>query len=299
MYDPTTRTWSLATATAGSFALADDHTYDVQVSVSAAGAVRSDISAGELVIDTTPPVITLNPISPDASGASVINGFEQGQSLTLTGTTTAQVGSTVTLTGLDGVTRSAIVQAGANGLNLYSIPVPGTAINGMADGTYTPQVSVTNLFGLTGTDTESLLLDTTGPAAPAVLLPEAPGGVSAMEAANGTPLQISLPVGLAVGDTLTTVVINPDGTTLVLTKVLTTTDLTLGIITQTIPAAVLTVDGTWTTRTTLTDKAGNTSAPQTGSFVLDTAAPGLPSVGVPEASNGVNAAEALSNGHAP
>jgi hypothetical protein len=106
-YDPTTKTWSLDTATAGSFGLADDQTNDVQVSVSAAGAVRTDISSGELVLDTTPPTITLNPISPDASGASVINGFEQGQSVTLTGTTTAQVGSTVTLTGLDGVTRTA------------------------------------------------------------------------------------------------------------------------------------------------------------------------------------------------
>ncbi len=313
-YDPATKTWSLATATAGSFGLADDHIYNVAVSTSTAGGTltRSDISAGELVIDTTPPTITLNPISPDGAGASVINGFEQNQAVTLTGTTTAQVGSTVTLTGLGGQTYTATVQAGTNGLNTFSIPVTGTDITALTDGTYTPTASVTNLFGLTGTDTESLIVDTNAPSAPTVALPEALGGINAAEALSnsGTPLVVTLPVDAAVGDTVTTLVTNPDGTVLVLTHVIVASELPAAqggtgtgtgpfTVTQTIPSSALTVDGPWTTRTTVTDTAGNASVPQTASFTLDTAAPGVPGVALPEALNGVSAAEALSNGGTP
>jgi hypothetical protein len=297
-YNTTTGAWSLAVP-AGVLPLGAA-IYNVDVSTAPVSfPARSDISAGELVLDTTPPVITLNPISPDASGASVINGAEQNLPITLTGTTTAQVGSTVTLTGLDGVTRTATVQAGTDGLNTYSIPVPGSAINGMVDGTYTPQVSVTNLFGLTGTDTENLRLDTTAPSAPTVALPEAAGGINAIEASNGTPLDVTLPIDAEVGDTVTTVVTNPNGTSTVLNTVLSATDIARGQITQTIPSSALTVDGNWSTRTTVTDTAGNVSAPQTGAFVLDTSAPGQPGVALPEALNGVNAAEALSSGGTP
>ncbi len=311
-YDPATKVWTLTTATAGSFNLADDNTYNVQVSVAAAGVPpRSDISAGELVIDTTPPTITLNPISPDAAEASVINGAEQNLPVTLTGTTTAQVGSTVTLTGLNGQTYTATVQAGTNGgANTFSIPVTGTDIAALTDGTYTPQVSVTNLFGLTGTDTETLIVDTTAPSAPTVALPEAPGGISALEAANGTPLVVTLPADARVGDTVTTVVLDPNGGSTVLKHVIQASELPAAqggtatgtgpfTITQTIPSTALTVDGPWTTSTTLTDTAGNTSVPQPGAFVLDTTAPGVPGVALPEAANGVNAAEALSNGGTP
>jgi hypothetical protein len=300
-YNPTTKLWSLDTATAGSFNLADDQTYDVQVSTTTAGGTltRNDISAGELIIDTTPPVITLNPISPDGAGDSVINGFEQNQALVLSGTTDAQVGSTVTLTGLGGQTYTAIVQAGTNGLNTFSIPVLGTDISALIDGTLTPSVSVTNLFGLIGTDTESLLIDTTAPSAPALLIPEAPGGINAAEAANGTPLEITLPVDAVAGDTVTTIVTNPDGTVLVLSTVLTAADITAGAITQLVPSSALTVDGPWTTSTAITDTAGNTSVPQTGSFTLDTTAPGTPAVALPESLNGVNAAEAASLGGTP
>ncbi len=313
-YDPVTKAWSLDTAAAASFNLQDDTTYNVVVNVTAAGVpARSDISAGELVLDTTPPVITLNPISPDASGASVINGAEQNLPITLTGTTTAQVGSTVTLTGLDGVTRTATVQAGVNGgPNTFSIALPGAVIDGLVDGTYTPQVSVTNLFGLTGTDTESLRVDTTAPSAPTVALPEALGGINAAEALSngGTPLLVTLPADAKVGDTVTTLVTNPDGTVLVLTHVIVASELPAAqggtatgtgpfTVTQTIPSSALTVDGPWTTRTTVTDTAGNASVPQTASFTLDTAAPGVPGVALPEALNGVNAAEALSNGGTP
>ena len=302
-YDPVTKAWSLDTATAANFALQDDHTYDVAVGVTAAGLpIRNDISTGELILDTTPPTITLNPISPDASGVSVINAQEQNQPLVLTGTTDAQVGSTVTLTGLDGVTRTAIVQAGVNGgANTFSIPVPGSVISGLADGTLHPSVSVTNLFGLTGSDSETLLIDTTAPSTPAVVLPESTSGVNAAEAisAGGTPLEITLPQDTAAGDVVTTVVTKADGTVLVLNHLLTTADITAGTITQLIAASELTVDGHWTTSTTITDPVGNSSAPQAGGFLLDTQAPGAPSVVLPEASNGVNAAEAASNGGTP
>ncbi|WP_143473853.1 Ig-like domain-containing protein [Limnohabitans sp. G3-2] len=304
-YNPSTKAWSLDTATAGSFGLADDNTYNVAVSVTAAGIpARSDISAGELVLNTTPPVITLSPISPNANAnnQSVINGFEKNQSLTLTGTTDAEVGQTVTLTGLGGQTYTAAVMPGVSGgPNTFSIPVSGAHIAAIADGSFTPQVSVTNIFGLTGTDTEPLLIDTTAPSTPAVALPESSSGVNAAEAAStgGTPLLVTLPQNAAAGDTVTSVVTKADGSTLVLTRVLDAADITAGNITQLIHTAQLNVDGGWTTSTTITDPAGNTSAPRTGAFLLDTQAPGEPGVSLPEAPYGVNAAEAASLGGTP
>ncbi|WP_416547868.1 beta strand repeat-containing protein [Limnohabitans sp. DCL3] len=302
-YNPTTKAWALNTATAGSFGLADDNTYNVAVSVTAAGIpARSDISTGELVLNTTPPVITLSPISPNANNQSVINGFEKNQSLTVTGTTDAEVGQTVTLTGLGGQTYTAIVMPGVNGgLNTFSIPVSGAHIAAIADGSLTPQVSVTNIFGLSRTDSEVLLIDTTAPSTPAVALPESISGVNAAEKASvgGTPLVISLPQDAVAGDTVTSLVTKADGSTLVLTHVLTANDITAGSITQVIATNELSVDGNWTTRTTLTDAAGNVSAPQSGAFVLDTEAPGEPGVSLPESGFGVNAAEAASMGGTP
>ena len=89
---------------------------------------------------------------------------------------------------------------------------------------------------------------------------------------GGTPLNVTLPGDAGVGDTVTTVVTLPTGGTLTLTHVLTAADITAGSISQLIPSSALTQDGTWTTSTTVTDLAGNTSAPRTGSFVLDTMA---------------------------
>ena len=210
--------------------------------------------------------------------------------------------SGATLTGLGGQTYTATVMPGVNGgPNTFSIPVTGADMAAIADGSLTPQVSVTNIFGLSGTDTEPLRIDTTAPSAPTVALPESASGVNAAEAASngGTPLVVTLPQNAVAGDTVTSVVTKADGSTLLLSRVLTAADITAGNITQLISTAQLNVDGPWSTSTTITDTAGNTSAPQSGGFVLDTEAPGAPGVSLPESPYAVNAAEAANVGGTP
>lgn len=121
--------------------------------------------------------------------------------------------------------------------------------------------------------------DTTARGAALVAIPEASGGVNATEAADGTALDVALPADAVVGDTLTTVVTRPDGSTFNLVHVVTAADIADKGVRQSIPEASLKdangkyIDGTWTTTTTLTDAAKNVSTAATGSFVLDTTAP--------------------------
>ena len=318
-YNSGTRSWSMDTGGLSDnnqpidFDLTDG-TYNVTAEVSVAGAnnARSDISSAELTVNTVAPIIAIQPVSPDGHNASVINASEHQQSQTITGTTDAEPGQTVSLTGLNGNTYTATVEAGPNGTNTFRIDVTGTDMAALADGTLTLTASVTNRFGLSGTDTEALRIDTTAPSAPTVVLPESTSGVNATEAqsAGGTPLVITLPADARVGDTVTSLITKPDGSVLNLTYTIAASELPAAqggtatgngpfTISQVIPTDELDTDGIWTTSTTITDDAGNKSAPGTGIFTLDTVAPGQAAVDLPEAPNSVNAAEATNLGGTP
>jgi VCBS repeat-containing protein len=165
-YDATTHEWSLntvaATPASGILTLVSGNTYDVGITVTSGGVSNHDTSAGELIINTVDPTITL-----DAISGGYINAVEKGQTLTLTGTTNAQVGSHVTITGLDSIIYPATVLAGASGQpNTFSITVPAANVTAFsADGsTLTATATVTNLYNRIGTDTENVVIDTTGPA---------------------------------------------------------------------------------------------------------------------------------------
>ncbi|MEB3275731.1 MAG: Ig-like domain-containing protein, partial [Cyanobacteriota bacterium] len=308
-YDRATGRWSLDTAIAGSFNLSASGTYDVVVQATAGGVSRSDVSRSELRINTTPPTITLLPLSADGQGAAILNGAEKDQPLPIGGTTTAEVGSTVTITGPDGIARPAIVEAGpSGGPNTFSLLLPSSVVAALAEGQQTFLAAVTNAYGLSSTASTAVLVDTLAPASPLVQLPEASDGlISRAEAlsADGTPINVTLASGAAVGDTVTTVVTKPDGTVLVLSAVLSATDVARGSISQLIPTAELmpngssVLDGPWSTSTTHTDQAGNSSAPSNGAFRLDTTAPASPGVNLPERGNGINDAEARSVGGTP
>jgi hypothetical protein len=131
-----------------------------------------------------------------------------------------------------------------------------------------------------------------------VALPEAAGSsVTPEEASDGTPLIVSLPQNAVAGDTVTSIVTDPKGGTLTLSHVLSAADIAAGAITQTIPASALktdgSLDGPWSTSTTVTDAVGNSSPVINDSFILDTVAPrsrhpgrGRSSVSVRQAENG-------------
>lgn len=122
--------------------------------------------------------------------------------------------------------------------------------------------------------------DVTAPSAAKVAVPEAANGVNATEAADGTPVLVTLPTDAIAGDTVTTVVTKPDGTKLTLSHALTADDMAAKTLTQLVPASELKdangqyMDGTWTLTTTVTDAANNVSTPVDSQFVLDTSAPG-------------------------
>ena len=138
-YDATSKTWTLTTATAapnvagGSFGLVSGNAYNVDVSVTSAitlnlpaGVTKTDTSTNELFINTTAPTITLDPVS-----SGYLNAAEASQALSVTGVTTAQVGATVTITGLDGTSRTTQVIAGTGGNNIFTLTIPSAEVSAL------------------------------------------------------------------------------------------------------------------------------------------------------------------------
>jgi VCBS repeat-containing protein len=162
-YDKDTKAWALDTS-AINFSLADHTTYSVDVTTRVNGVNRSDISTSELVINSTPPTITLNTIATD----NIINNAEHNQALLVTGTTNAEVGSTVTVTvsmaGMDVVSRTATVIAGA-GDNTFSFTVDQANVTALTTGitSFTTHASVTNSFGVSASVDKEVTVDITAP----------------------------------------------------------------------------------------------------------------------------------------
>jgi VCBS repeat-containing protein len=167
----------------------------------------------------------------------------------------------------DGFVLSALPLAAAAG------GISGWAIAGAA-------VGAAALGGGGGGGGGGAAADTTAPGIVALAVPEAAdGGVNATEAADGTTVEITLPTDAVAGDTVTTVLTDPNGKPQTLTHVLTAADIAAKSITQNIPVANLKdangnfIDGTWKVTTIVTDAAKNVSTAVDSSFVLDTTAP--------------------------
>ena len=129
------------------------------ISVSAGAVTKEDVSSNELSINTVVPTIELNPISSDG----YINAAEKSQALVLTGSTTADIGSTVTVTGLDGNARTATVLAGPGSSRIFSVTLTSAEVAALSEGIRTVQASVVNAFGLTGNTSGAVDVDTTRP----------------------------------------------------------------------------------------------------------------------------------------
>ena len=121
--------------------------YSVNATVTdTAGNTGSATDRG--AIDTTAPVITVD-------APAITNDTTP----TITGTTDAPVGSTITLTITQGttvLTTTATVVTGGT----YSADVP----NGLAEGPYSVDATVTDTAGNTGSASDSGTIDTTAPA---------------------------------------------------------------------------------------------------------------------------------------
>ncbi|WP_447826105.1 retention module-containing protein, partial [Aeromonas salmonicida] len=218
--------------------------------------VTGDAVAGEDdPFDLVPPVITVS--APDNTNDTTP---------TLTGTTDAPAGSTVTLLVTDANGNQQTLTTTVNPDGTFSVDV----VTPLADGSYTVTANVTDPAGNTASATDDGSVDSTAPSAPLVEIQDgADNVISANERENGVDVIIRLPADAKVGDRLD-VDWNGDGVP-DSSSILTADDIGNTQVTLTIPTTDLPVNGPVIVDATLTDPVGNTSPKGTDNSVVNAA----------------------------
>ena len=145
--------WSVNVPAADVAALADGTSYTVSASAQDS-AGNSATASRSVAVDLTAPVISINTVSTDDR----LNAAEQQQPLTLNGSTSAEVGQTVTVT-FGGKTYTATVAA--NGT--WALNVPAADLAALGQGAQTITASVNDRAGNPGQATHALTVDTVAP----------------------------------------------------------------------------------------------------------------------------------------
>ncbi|MFO6298552.1 Ig-like domain-containing protein [Rahnella selenatireducens] len=148
----TTGHWTLSVPAADMAAITDGN---YSVTASASDATGNPANATHnVVVDTTPPALLISPVT--ASG--MLNAVELGQPLTLSGTSTAQAGQTVTVT-FNNETYTTTV----NGNGTWSVNVPAADVAALPDGSLPVSASVSDVAGNPASASTSVLVDTVAP----------------------------------------------------------------------------------------------------------------------------------------
>ncbi|MBS6334408.1 MAG: Ig-like domain-containing protein, partial [Veillonella sp.] len=145
--------WSVNVPAADVAALADGTSYTVSASAQDS-AGNSATASRSVAVDLTAPIISINTVSTDDR----LNAAEQQQPLTLNGSTSAEVGQTVTVT-FGGKTYTATVAA--NGT--WTLNVPAADLASLGQGAQTITASVNDRAGNPGQTTHALTVDTVAP----------------------------------------------------------------------------------------------------------------------------------------
>nr|WP_308064555.1 Ig-like domain-containing protein [Escherichia marmotae] len=145
--------WSVNVPAADVAALADGTSYTISASAQDS-AGNSATASRSVAVDLTAPVISINTVSTDDR----LNAAEQQQPLTLNGSTSAEVGQTVTVT-FGGKTYIATVAA--NGT--WALNVPAADLAALGQGAQTITASVNDRAGNPGQTTHALTVDTVAP----------------------------------------------------------------------------------------------------------------------------------------
>ena len=261
------------TATVPSSDLAGLKDGDASVQVSVTNVNGNSASAGrEYSVDATAPTVTIDTVA----GDNVINGSEAAAGVAISGTTTAEVGQTVTVN-LGGNSYTAQVQQGG----VWSINVPAADLSTMADNGYTVQVSVSDAAGNPGSAGKAITLDTTPPT---VSFNVVAGDDVINSVEHGQAQVVSgTAIGASVGDKLVITI----GSNQYTTTVDASGKWSVGVPASDISALT---DGTVTLNATITDSAGNSST-QTHDVVVNTASVAL-TVNTLSGDDVINAAEA-------
>ncbi|MEQ4468998.1 Ig-like domain-containing protein [Enterobacter asburiae] len=264
------------TATVPSADLAGLKDGDASVQVSVTNAHGNSASAGrEYSVDATAPAVNIDTVA----GDNVINASEAAAGVAISGTTTAEVGQTVTVT-LGGKSYTAQVQQGG----IWSVNVPGADLSALADNGYTVEVSVSDAAGNPGSAGKAITLDTTPP----TVSFNAVAGDDVINSVEHGQAQIvsGTATGASVGDKLVITI----GSNQYTTTVDASGNWSVGV-----PASVISAlnDGTVTLSATITDSAGNSST-QTHDVVVNTASVAL-TINTLSGDDVINAAEAGSS----
>ncbi|KZP75692.1 Ig-like domain-containing protein, partial [Enterobacter hormaechei] len=261
------------TATVPSSDLAGLKDGDARVQVSVTNVNGNSASAGrEYSVDATAPTVTIDTVA----GDNVINGSEAAAGVAISGTTTAEVGQTVTVN-LGGNSYTAQVQQGG----VWSINVPAADLSTLTDNGYTVQVSVSDAAGNPGSAGKAITLDTTPPT---VSFNVVAGDDVINSVEHGQAQVVSgTATGASVGDKLVITI----GSNQYTTTVDASGKWSVGVPASDISALT---DGTVTLSATITDSAGNSST-QTHDVVVNTASVAL-TVNTLSGDDVINAAEA-------
>lgn len=228
-------------------------------------------SAQEFSVDTTAPTVTINTISND----NMLNAAEAAQDLTLTGTSTAEAGQTVTVT-FNGNQYTAQVQADGS----WTLDVPAADMAGIADGSAAVTATVSDKAGNPASAGSSVLVDTT---VPQISFNIVAGDDVVNIAEHGGALIVSGKVtGAQAGDVITVTLNGKDYTAMLDAS---------GSWSVGVPAADVgaLVNGEQTISATLTDKAGNSTS-ATHEFDVSLTAPVI-AINTTAADDVINATE--------
>ena len=225
----------------------------VQVSVTNVNGNAAS-SAQAFSVDTTAPTVTINTIS----GDNMLNAAEAAQDLTLSGTSTAEAGQTVTVI-FNGNQYTAQVQADGS----WTLDVPAADLAGITDGSVAVTATVSDKAGNPASAGSSVLVDTT---VPQISFNIVAGDDIVNIAEHGQALIVSGKVtGAQAGDVITVTLNGKDYTAMLDAS---------GSWSVGVPAADVgaLVNGDQTISATLTDKAGN-STTATHEFDVSLTAP--------------------------
>ncbi|NZB77088.1 Ig-like domain-containing protein [Escherichia coli] len=233
---------------------------------------NSATATHEYSVDSAAPTVTINTIASD----NIINASEAAAGVTVSGTSTAETGQTLTVT-LNGSNYQTTVQADGS----WSLTLPAGDLTALANNGYTLTATVSDLAGNPGSASKGVTVDTTAP----VISFNTVAGDDVINNVEHTQAQIisGTATGAVAGDRLVVTIAGQ--------QYVTSTDAS-GNWSVGVPASVISglADGTVTISATITDSAGNSST-QTHNVQVNTAAVSL-SVSTISGDNLINAAEA-------
>ncbi|WP_155020288.1 Ig-like domain-containing protein, partial [Enterobacter hormaechei] len=225
----------------------------VQVSVTNMNGNAAS-SSQAFSVDTAAPAVTINTIS----GDNMLNAAEAALDLTLSGTSTAEAGQTVTVT-FNGNQYTAQVQANGS----WTLDVPAADLAGIADGSAAVTATVSDKAGNPASAGASVLVDTT---VPQITFNIVAGDDIVNIAEHGQALIVTGKVtGAQAGDVITLTLNGKDYTAMLDGA---------GNWSVGVPAADVgaLANGDQTISATLTDKAGNSTS-TTHAFDVSLTAP--------------------------